>query len=299
MKPFVAFLALLLSLSATVSAQELNFTVKINTQKLQTVDPKVFETLEASLNDFLNNQKWTNDIFEPTERIECNVLLTIQEENGPTSFGADLAIQSSRPIYGTDQKTPVFNHLDTDVNFTYEQYQPLQFSRSRYQDNLTSVLAYYVYIVLGMDYDTFSPLGGEPWFQTAQDIYNNLPSNVANGDDGWKSTSRRNRYWLVENILSPRVRPLRRALYSYHRQGLDLMHQDVVAGRNGMSEAIGDLLKTDQAYPNSMIVQTFVNAKSNEIVEIFKGASQPEQAFVIQTMTSIDPSNAQRYRSIR
>lgn len=295
----LTYILLLLSSAGQLAAQELNFTVKINVQKVQTVDPKVFETLENSLTEFLNSQKWTNDVFEATERIDCNLLLTIQKETGPTSFEADLAIQSSRPIYGSDQQTPVLNYLDTDVSFTYEQYQPLQFSENRFEDNLSSILGFYVYVILGLDYDTFAPLGGDPHFQKAQEIINNLPSNISNGDGGWKVQNSRSRYWLIENILSPRTRALRRALYSYHRLGLDLMYEDVDQGRIGVAEALNDVLKTDSSYPNSLIVQAFVNAKSMEIVEIFKRGTQQQQAEVIRTMMQIDPSNAPRYRAIR
>ena len=291
--------AAILLLAAAAHGQEINFNVKINTQKVVNADPRVFQSLEASLTEFLNNQKWTNDVFDTDERINCNIVLTIQEEKGPTAFEADLAIQSSRPVYGSDYETPILNHLDGDVSFTYEQYQPLQFNKNRYDNNLTTVVAFYAYIILGMDYDSFSPLGGEPFFQTAQDILNTVPSNIATGDGGWSTTGRRNRYWLLENLLSPRVRPLRRAMYTYHREGLDMMGQNLDQARAAVALALQDVAKTDQSYPNSMIVQTFVNAKGNEVVEIFKRGTQQEQAQVIQTMSQIDPSNATKYRAIR
>lgn len=299
MKKILFFIPLLLA-GLYLQAQELNATVRVNVQKLQTVDPQVFETLEQTLLEFLNSQKWTNDVFELEERINCNILLTIQEERSATSFKADLAIQASRPVYGTNYETALFNHIDKDVTFTYEQFQPLQFSQNVFNDNLSTVLSFYAYIILGLDYDSFSPLGGEPYFQIAQQILNSIPQSAAAANPGWRSLDgNRNRYWIIENILSPRVRPYRQAMYEYHRQALDIMAEDVNTGRGIMVNALSQISDVDQAYPNSMIVQMFVNAKSQEVVEIFKKGTRQEQDQVIQIMSKIDPTNSSRYRAIR
>jgi hypothetical protein len=281
-------------------AQELNVTVKVNAQKLQTVDPQVFVTLETQIREFLNDQKWTDDVFEPEERINCNLILTIQEERSATSFKADLAVQASRPVFNSNYETPLFNHLDKDVTFVYEQYQPLIFSRNSYNDNLSAVLSFYVYVILGLDYDSYSTFGGEPHFQMAQEILNNVPQSAAAANPGWRSIEgNRNRFWLIENILSPRVRPYRQAMYDYHRQALDIMSDDAGSGRAIMVDALSGLQQVDQAYPNSMIIQVFNNAKSDEIVEIFKGGARQEQDRVIQIMSKLDPTNASKYRSLR
>ena len=280
--------------------QELNFTVKINTQKLQTVDPKVFETLESTIREFLNSTKWTDDVFEPEEQINCNIQLTIQEERSATSFKADLAISASRPVFGSSYETALLNHIDKDVTFVYEQYQPLQYSRNAYNDNLSQVLSFYVYIILGMDYDSFSLLGGEPYFQTSQDIVNSVPQNAAAANPGWQSIEgNRNRFWMIENILSARTRLYREAMYNYHRQALDIMADDVATGRAIMLEALEDVGKVNQTYPNSMIVQMFNNAKSQEIIEIFKGGDRTQQDRLIRLMSRIDASNSSKYRSIK
>ncbi len=284
----------------SLQAQELTFSVKINTLKLQTVDPKVFATLESTITEFLNNQKWTNDVFESQERINCNLVMTIQEELSPTSFKADLAVQASRPVFGSSYETRMFNHLDKEITFSYEQFQPLIYSRNVFNDNLSSVLAFYVYVILGMDYDSFSLFGGDDHYQTAQEIMNTVPQNVASSAAGWRSTEgNRNRYWLIENLLSPRVRPLRQALYEYHRQGLDVMANDVNTGRAIILQALEEVDKVNQSYPNAMIVQTFSNAKSDEIVEIFKRGTRQEQDRVVQIMTKVDATNASKYRSIK
>jgi hypothetical protein len=283
-----------------VQAQELTFSVKINTLKLQTVDPKVFATLEQAIAEFLNNQKWTEDVFETKERINCNLVLTIQEELSPTSFKADLAIQASRPVYGSTYETRMLNHLDKEVTFSYEQFQPLIYSKNVFNDNLSSILAFYVYIILGMDYDSFSLFGGDEHYQTAQEILNTVPQNVASSAAGWRSVEgNRNRYWIMENILSPRVRPLRQGLYEYHRQGLDMMANDVNTGRAILLQALEEVDKVNQSYPNAMIVQMFSNAKSDEIVEIFKRGTRQEQDRVVQIMTKVDATNASKYRNIR
>lgn len=281
-------------------SQELNCTVKVNIQKLQTVDPQVFETLEQSIAEFMNNTKWTNDVFNTQERINCNVLLTVQEELSPTTFKADLAIQASRPTYNSDYETALINHIDRDVTFEYEQYQPIIYSRNVFNDNLSAVLSFYAYIILGLDYDSFALYGGEPHLQMAQEIVNNIPSAAAAANKGWRSIDgNRNRFWIIENLLSPRVRPLRQTWYEYHRHGLDLMVDDTPAGRAVLAKSLEALLSVEQSYPNSMIVQMFNNTKRNEIIEIFKQASREEKQQVIQVMSRVDAPNSAEYRNIR
>lgn len=300
MKRKLLFLLAGLFVFTSITAQsEVNFTVKFNFQQITGTDIKILETLERDVISFLNGQPWTEDRFEPEERINCTIIITVKEGKSDNSYEADLAIQSSRPIYGTAQETAVFNYLDGNVNFYYEQFQAIQLSENSYTGNLPAILGFYVNMVLGFDYDTFSPLGGEPYFEKAQEIMNRLPSDVSNDDAGWRTQTSRNRYWLLENITSPRVLPLRRALYSYHLEGLDLMHRDVLAGRGNILLAIEDVQKTNQAYPGSVITQVFVDAKREEIIEIFKGSSVGEQNQVIQMMSRIDPSNSGKYRSIR
>lgn len=282
----------------TTQAQELRVNVTINTPKLQTADPKVFETLKTSVEEFMNNQKWTNDAFEQEERIKMDIVITISKELSANTFEAELSLQSIRPVFNSTYETPMFKHQDKSVVFTYEQFQPLEFSQTTYLNNLTSVLGYYAYIVIGMDYDSFSPFGGEPYFQAAQDIVNRIPPNVASSVPGWRSVeNNRNRYWLIENLLSPRVRPFRQAIYDYHRQGLDMMYQDVAVGRAVMTQAVEKLGDVNRSYPNSMILQVFANTKSDEIIEIYKGAGQQEKTAVTQTMERVDPPRASEYRS--
>lgn len=280
-----------------VHAQELEVKVTVNTPKLQTASPEVFETLEKAIEEFMNNQKWTSEAFENEERISLNLVLTISKELSANTFEGELSLQSIRPVYGSAYSSPMFKHLDKDVVFTYEQYQPLEFSETNYLNNLTSILGYYAYIVLGMDFDSFAAFGGEPYYQLAQDIVNRIPPNVAGSVPGWRSTEgNRNRYWLIENILSPRCRPFRQAIYDYHRHGLDFMQEDVAAGRAVMADAIDALNGVNRSYPNSMILQVFASTKADEIIEIFKAAPPQEKTKIVQTMSSVDPPRASNYR---
>ena len=292
---FLLFIAGLFACS--LQAQELKVKVTMNTPKLQTTDPAVFQTLRQGIEEFMNNQKWTTDVFEEEERIGLDIVITISKELSTNSFEAELSCQSIRPVFGSNYETPMFKHQDKDLVFTYEQFQPLDYSQTNYLSNLTSVLAYYAYIAIGLDYDSFSPLGGEPYFQAASDIVNRIPPQVASNLPGWRSTeNNRNRYWLVENILSPKMRPFRQLIYDYHRQGLDTMHEDAGVARAIMTQSLESLEAVNRTYPNSMILQVFSNTKSDEIIEIYKGGASTEKATVTRTMERIDPTKASEYR---
>lgn len=292
---FLLFLAGLFA--STLQAQELKVKVTVNTPKLQTADPAVFQTLKQAIEEFMNNQKWTSDVYDEEERINLEMVITISKELSSNTFEAELSLQSIRPVFNSNYETPLFKHLDKDVVFTYEQFQPLDYSQTNYLNNLTSVLAFYSYIVLGMDYDSFSPFGGEPYFQAALDIVNRIPPQVASSVPGWRSSENtRNRYWLVENLLSPKVRPFRQMIYDYHRQGLDTMGDDSNVARAIMTQGLESLEGVNRTYPNSLILQVFVNTKSDEIIEIYKGGAPAEKNTVTRTMERIDPTHASQYR---
>ena len=192
----------------SVLAQEILSTITINTPKLQTADPKIFRSLKTALQEFINNRKWTDELYEPDEKLEVNVIITVDEELSQTSFKAQLTIQASRPTYGSNYNTIIFQHLDKDFYFNYGEFEVLDFTEGSFSSNLTSTIAFYMYIVLGMDYDSFSELGGDKYLNKAQDILNAVPSNTARG---WKvSDGDRNRYWLNENLQNIRVQPFRR-----------------------------------------------------------------------------------------
>lgn len=304
MRKYAVLAVLLMAVWASLSAQEFNFKVTVNVQKLTSADPGIFNNLKQSITEFFNSTKWTNDVFETDERIQGNILLTIIGEAAskdgiiPNTYDAELAISVSRPVYGSSEYTPLFNHYDKNIRFFYEQFQPIQFTRNTFNDNLSAVLGYYAFIILGMDYDSFSLNGGDPFFQSAQAVLNTVPSSWNGDGSGWDvSNNRRNRYWLSENMLSPRMRPLREVTYTYHRLGLDVMSSNVAKGRAVISKTLENLRKVSAAYPNSFGLQIFVNSKGREIKDIFKVATAEEKENVIDIMSTVDPANSGSYRS--
>ncbi len=286
--------------AALLMGQELNINLTINTPKLQTADPAVFKNLESALNDFFGSTKWTEDYYEPEERINVTMNLTITEELSQRDFNAELTIQASRPVYGSDYESVIFSTVDKAVQLSYEQFQPIQYTSNSFNDNLTSVLSFYSYIILGLDADSFSPLGGQEYFQTAQAIMNLIPQDVAGRVKGWRSVDgNRNRYWLVENLLTPRVQPMRQAFYDYHRLGLDKMFEDDALGRVLVIDALDKIAEVDRNYPNSMIIQVFATSKSQEILSIFAQGTPDQKTKASDIMTRLDPSNARIFRAIR
>ena len=282
---------------ATLYAQELRVDVTINTPKNQTADPQLYSTLELSLEEFMNNTKWTDDNFQEDERIEVNMQINITEEVSETQFNAELFVQAIRPIYGSRQSTAILEHADKEFGFGYTQFQPLEFNRNTFTSNLTSFMAFYAYVILGLDYDSFELEGGTPYFQIAQDIVNTVPNGAA---VGWTSLDgQRNRYWVIESILSPRAGDYRSALYEYHRLGLDMMSSQPDVARQNISGAIQKMGAFNKSYLNAMSVQMFNNAKRDEIVDIFTGAGVNEKRAVHSVMVRIDPANASKYSKIR
>lgn len=296
-RPITLFSALLFLTASAANAQELKVDIVVNTPRIQSVDPAVFQTLKTSIQEFMNNQRWTDEVFELDERIEVTIQLTIRDEFSVNSFGADMSIQATRPVYGSNFKTSIMMHVDKDVTFTYDQYQPIVFSRTAYVDNLSSILSFYAYYILGLDGDTFAKNGGESYFQTAQEIINMIPAN--GGHKGWKpADGQRARYWLVENALNPTFRPMREANYQYHRLGLDEMHRDVEKGRLNMVKALDEIAQIAKIHRNAMSIQIFANAKNQEIIEVFKAADISTKRQVQDIMALIDPANSSRYQQI-
>lgn len=277
-------------------AQELKATVEITAPRLQAADPTIFKSLQGDLTDFINNQRWTEDEFEGHERIECSISINILEELNDNTFKADLAIQSVRPVYGSEYKTPVITHRDRDFTFSYVQFQQLEDSRYAFQDNLSSVITFYVYLVLGLDYDTFEPLGGESHFETAQNIISSIPPDVSEKDRGWAANGRKtNRYWLLENLLNSRLKPYREAMYQYHIQSLDVMHQDTDLGINNMLVALNSIRDVNKSYPNTIALQAFSNTKADEIIEVFKNANRTQKQEIKTIMRTINPATAGKF----
>ena len=280
--------------------QEFNLQVNITAPTLTTADPKVFRTLERAISEFYNNQQWTKDQYDPEERIEGTIQINISEDLSATVFRGSILISSARPVYNSNYTSTLLNHIDKNFTFQYEELAPIRDNRTTFTDNLSSILTYYAYIILGFDYDSFSPYGGDEYFKIAQNIAANIPPNVSSGDQGWSTAfNGRNRHWLVENLLNTRLRPYRKAYYTYHRKGLDAMADNALLGKSRMLEALKEIDKVNRGYRNSMILQMFSNSKRNEILEIFKNSLKPEQREVYNIMATIDPAQSGKIAELR
>lgn len=291
---------ILLSATWLSFSQELNCQVSvISAPQLQIgpVEKEIMAELEASIYDFMNNTKWTSDVFELEERINCNLLLTISEMPTQSSFAGKLQIQSSRPVYNTGYNTQLFNFEDGDIGFNYLRNTALLFSIDQNRDNLTSVLAFYAYMILAYDYDSFELKGGSKYFNKAQIIANNAK---ASGDPGWSASAgkKNNRYWMVDNALQSVFEPIRITYYNYHRLGFDIMYDDIVTGRQAVIESLQLLDKVQRARPSSLNLQIFLSSKSDELVNLFSQAEITEKNAVINILKKLDPTNSSKYQEI-
>lgn len=303
MKYIFALLFVLGFLNRT-SAQELQARFTVNSNKVSTqVDKKVFQTLQGALTNFVNNRKWTNDAFQTQEKIKCNFLLNIDEYIGDNMFKASLTVQAARPVYNTTYESPIMNFQDAEVQFKYVEFQPIEFNENRIQGsdalaaNITAVLAYYINLILGMDYDSFSPRGGDPFFQKAQYIVNNAPE--AGSITGWKAfDGLRNRFRLVQNLVDSRFTLVHDALYSYYRNGLDKFFENETDGRTGILTALNYLNSVNTENPNSMIIQVFFQGKSGELVKIFSKAEGDMKKKAKDLLVKLDITNASTYKEL-
>lgn len=293
--------SLILGLSVTKSTgQELNLNVKINTPALQVADPKVFQTLETSIKEFFNNTSWTDDEFELQERIEGSFQINIKEDIASNTFVADFYISASRPVFGSNYYSTLLNHVDRSITFSYQEFAPLFNNKNAFSDNLSAILTYYAYVIIGFDYDSFSPLGGDKYFQIANNIVASIPPGVSSSDKAWTAlSSSRNRYWLIENLLSPRVKPYRRAFYDYHRRGLDLMSVDQDKAKLVLLSSLKIIDDVNRAYFDSMIIQMFANSKKQELLDIFIPAARGDRLKVYDIMSKLSPSQISEYADLK
>jgi hypothetical protein len=283
-------------LSTTVFAQELNCSVQVVTPTIQSSDKSIYETLQTSIREFLNNRKWTQDQFLNQERIECSILITINSRVSTDEFDATIQVTSGRPVYKTSYKAPVLNILDKNFTFRYVQDQTLEFDEASVSSNLTAVVAYYANLIIGFDYETFSQDGGSPYFAKAQSIVNSAQSLP---DKGWKAfEGTQNRYWIIENLLNVSFKPLRSTLYKYHRLGFDKMADNPTDGRAAVVEGIKELKKVYQDKPGSYLMQVFFDAKSDEIVNLFTSATSDDKNQVVPVLNLIDPAHTDKYNKI-
>ena len=296
MKKLLLFIiAFVLLLDA--NAQDLNARVQILSPKLQNQNERVFTVLETSIRDFLNNRRWSADPLQAQERIDCNFVITVTSWDGSGSFKAEAQIQSSRPVYGTSYNTTVLNINDKDFDFGYSEGQPMDYTDQNYTTNLTSLLAFYAYIITGLDYDTFSKNGGTPYYNKAQLVVNNA-QNAPNS--GWKAFENlRNRFWLAENLVNKTYAPIREALYEYHREGLDVMAGNQQKGEKAILNILPKLQKIDKQKQGSMLPQLFFTAKADELVKILSTVSPQERIRAYNFLSEIDPANISKYDALK
>lgn len=289
--------ALLSILCVNAYAQDLNARVQVLAPQLQTINRRVLDVLEVSMRDFLNTRKWSADNFQALERIDCNFVINITEWDGNANFKAEAQIQSSRPVYGSTFNSTILNFSDKDFGFTYTEGQALDYSDQNYINNLSSLLAFYAYTIVGLDYDTFSKFGGSTAFARAQGIVNNAQNAPFTG---WKAFENlKNRYWLAENLNNKSYNPIRETLYEYHRQGLDLMHTNPAKGRKEILNVIPQLQKIDRLKQGAIINQIFFTAKADEIVNIISQADQKDRMNAYKVLSVIDPANLTKYEALK
>lgn len=294
MTRFFTFLFLLIS--GFSSAQELNCTVSVISPSIQNTEKRIFETLQKDIREFMNSTRWTNDVFALEERIECSILITVGERISNDRFKATMQVQSSRPAYMTSYNTVMLNVNDQDFTFQYVENQPLQFQENQTVSNLTSVLAFYAYMIVGADYDSFSLKGGEPHYQKALQIVNNSQNAT---ERGWKAfEGSKNRYWLIENMLNARYEEFRGVMYKYHREGLDVMQSDINTGRQAITECLKPLKTIRMDQPNSYLMTVFFTAKVDEMINIFKEAFPDVKTKAANDLMQMDPANANKYQAI-
>ncbi|MEY4628370.1 MAG: hypothetical protein RLZZ595_696 [Bacteroidota bacterium] len=283
-------------------AQEINAKVTVVASQIgTTVDKKVFQTLQTALVSFLNKRKWTNDVFETNEKIECSFLLNLQSVVEPNVYKGSLTIQAGRPVYNSTYLSPLVNFIDNEITFRYVEFQPIEFNENRVSGseplaaNLSALFAYYINIILGLDYDSYAPRGGDPYFQKANTIVNAAPEGRSIA--GWKPfDGQRNRYWLAENLQNSRYALVHDAIYTYYRQGMDKLIENESVAREQMLNGLNMLNTLNTETPNLMVMPFFFQGKSDEITKIYKKASPQEKARIIDLCSRLDVSNASKYR---
>lgn len=292
------FLIVTLLISKIFLAQELNCQVSVVAPQIQgTTEKQIFEQMQKSIFEFMNNTRWTKDNFTTQERIDCSILINVTSKLSADDYKATIQIQSRRPVFKSSYYSPVVNYIDENFFFKYQQFQQLEFNINTFSNNLTSVLAFYAYIIIGSDYDTFSNLGGTEYFQKAQLIVSNAQSAA---ESGWKSfESNKNRYWIAENVLQPVYQPIRECTYQYHRLGLDIMNEKADDGRKEILTSTDLLLKVYKDRPASFPMELFFNAKVDEVVNIFSKGFPDEKAKAVETLTKVDPANSTKYFKIQ
>ncbi|MES2373799.1 MAG: DUF4835 family protein [Bacteroidota bacterium] len=288
--------------ATTALSQELQARVSVVASRVSsTVDKKIFTTMQTQLNNLLNNRKWTSDQFQPTEKIECSFLLNIESSTDANTYKASLTVQAARPVFSATYQSALVNFIDPDFTFKYVEFQPIEFNENRVQGtdaaaaNLTAIFAYYAYMIIALDYDSFSPKGGENYYRRAQNIVTNAPEGK--GVAGWRVfDGSRNRYWLNENLINTRYNILHDVIYNYYRLGMDKMFEAEADARANVLQALSQLQVFNKENANTMFVQFFLQGKVQELTGIFKKGTPEQKQRAIEILSELDVINSSRYK---
>ena len=276
-------------------SQELNCDLVVNAQLTGNQNVQVFKTLERQLTEFINNTKWTNKTFAQNERINCSMVINVNSYDSDT-FQASLQIMSSRPVFNSSYSTPVYNFNDKDFNFRYQEFQNINFNPNQFQSNLVSVIAFHIYVMLGMDADSFELNGGTPYYQQARTI---MSYSQGSNFRGWKpEDGLQSRFVLIDNLLSPTYKEFRSTLYNYHLRGLDTMHLDQRNAKQKISDALGGLETMNNRRPNSFLLRVFFDAKAEEIEDIFTDGPSISITDLVASLTRLAPNHSDKWRNI-
>jgi hypothetical protein len=290
----------LVLLPAIINAQELNCNIQISAQRIQGSNRQVFESMQKDLFEFMNNTVWTNHVFNYAERIDCNILINLTDQLSADEFKGTIQIQLSRPVFNTTYNSTLLNFIDNNFQFKYVEFQPLEFDPNTYKSSLVSVLAYYTYMVLGFDYDSFAPMGGTEFFQMAEKIVTNAQNAPEPGWKPYDGSRNRNRYWLVKNVLDKEYEGVRQFIYEYYINGLDKMESKAPEARTSMVESLKLIQDVYRKKPDPFmyLVQVVMDAKSDELINIYSAAFPEEKSRVVEILTEIDPANKAKYEKI-
>mgnify|MGYP005990456325 CR=1 FL=1 len=297
MRKLVTIFILLLTLT-TVKAQEINALVTVNSDKISGSNKQVYTTLQTSLTEFLNQKKWTSNNFKPQERINCAFTITINKQPSSNRFEASIQIQVARPVYGTSYTTPILNINDLNFNFKYDEFQPLNYNETIFESNLISTLVYYVYVILGVDADTFKLNGGDSYYQKAKDV---LLLAQQSGGAGWiNEVGKQNRYTIIDNLTSAELKAYKNILYNYHRLGMDVFSKDKNKAKSTIENAVLQLEQLHNKVISNHIIRFFLDAKADEIATIFSDGPRTSNASKMQSLLQrISPTNNDKWQKIK
>ncbi len=296
MRTFITSIILTFLTSLIIQAQEFNCSVQVSAPQIQQSNKDKFQELRKGLYEFVNERHWTQYSYTIDERIECTIAITITEEVSSDEFKGKINLVLRRPVYATSYYSTLLNYVDNDFDFQWQEGEPLNFSESSFTSNLTSTVAFYIYVFLGFDFDSYALLGGSPYFEKAQTIVNSAQSAR---EKGWKAfEGMKNRYWLSENLNNSSYSGIRTAMYEFHRKGLDLMQGNMEKGRQGIMNSLEMLQQAYREKPRLYLLQFVMDAKREEIINIFSQAAPMDKTKAVNILSEIDASKASEYQKI-